>query len=917
MAKKQITSRSSFSEIKTANEQLRAAEVEYKDVVSKWPKASDYGLATGANDYYINPTNNSPMTVSNWSTVKSNIAAKYDYVDYGQAPQPTYQSGQPTEINIGNDQFFVNGLGSDTKTTFDSRDSQTIATDDAYRAPTTVQSNVNQPGNNPNAAKVNQDAATAASGQTAIQSPGVTPDNQVNTTTQKELSQAEKAVATQEQTQTNNTGTGVVNTNPNTVPTTAANGSQLNNPQQSSTDKAIGQTDDAGTIPKGQIGRGSNTTNAEGVTNAIDATPDPGRTGNGGTTIGTNQSIKVVPQSAGTPNNPNVEVRPNILHNYVNWTYKIGLYMLGADVYNEIVKSGDIIPKAKEHPIAVSGGYKREAAAGNLEGDIYIEELRFTSIIGNRQAGAGTNNIDLEMTLVEPYGARLIGELLILGGAINKNMTLAEIPYLLEIDFTGYQDDGTPIPSILKDGKKYIPVKIIGMDMKLESAGARYTLQMVPYSLFALSSRYAVAIKGGMCIGETVEQILGEGETGLIGRINRNEISIVQEDKTQEFNDTYKIKFYSFSKDGTGIDDLKNAKVAHPVEGGTATATPNRAMAMGAAMGSFSPTQHQTYSIHGNTLIVKAIIDLILASEYFPQKMSPQDFEAQKSKPAELIKVIPQIEIDSSKWDTLRNEHPKIITFHVMNTLLWGENFPSAGNAPVGDWGYSKIYNYLFTGKNDDIINCDVNFNLVYYNKITPDRKATSIIRTDTIGASYELATKVATQVERIANASTKTTTTAKTSPSDQYRYINATLASDFFDLKMNNSAGDMITLDLEIIGDPEWIPQDASVRGGSFSIADFKTKLDKHGSIGIDVAGVYVKLQLKSPRDYNDAKGTMDINKDQSMVGGVYQVISVQNMFAGGKFTSILNMVKIPNQEENEKPTPSTSATGPGGMFG
>ena len=366
MAKKQITSRSSPGEIKIANEQLRAAEVEYKSTVDSWPKASDYGLASGANDYYINPTNNSPMTVSNWSTVKSNIAAKYDYVDYGQAPQPISQPGQPTEINIGNDQFFVSGLN-DTKTTYSPEASTTISPDDAYKAPTTVQPIVNQPGNNPNAAKVNQNADAASSGQTAIQSPSVTPDNQTSvTTTQKELSQSEKAVATQEQ--TNNTGTGVVNTNPNTVPTTAASGGQLSNP--GSTEQAIGQTDDVDRISKGQIGRGSNTTNADGVTNAIDATPDPGRTGDGGVTVGTMQSIKVAPQSAGTPNNPKVEVRPNILHNYVNWTYKIGLYMLSADVYNSIVQSGDILPEAKEHPIAVSGGYQRTANAGNLEGDV-------------------------------------------------------------------------------------------------------------------------------------------------------------------------------------------------------------------------------------------------------------------------------------------------------------------------------------------------------------------------------------------------------------------------------------------------------------------------------------------------------------------------------------------------------------------
>jgi archaellum component FlaG (FlaF/FlaG flagellin family) len=127
----------------------------------------------------------------------------------------------------------------------------------------------------------------------------------------------------------------------------------------------------------------------------------------------------------------------------------------------------------------------------------------------------------------------------------------------------------------------------------------------------------------------------------------------------------------------------------------------------------------------------------------------------------------------------------------------------------------------------------------------------------------------------------------------------------------MNNSHADMIVVDMRIIGDPDWIPQDSSIRGGEISVGDITTKLDNWGSIAVDVAGVYAKLQLRNPIDYNDNNGLMNLTEDKSLVGGVYQIITVENLFEGGKYTCNLKMNKIPNQTENRKPTTNTNTSG------
>ena len=877
MAKRKITDRSTAEEIKTAYDQLRSAENEYKTTIDS--------LSKDAEGYYLDPITRQRLSLADFDKIKASIAAKYDYVDFGvsaaEKAATTNETGM-LEINIAPQRFFVEGLGSNSKFYFDPDARKLVAANDAYPG---TKPSAEPPKiyiGNPNKKK-NTQIPTVDLGALSSQSNDVIRDDRATNSIRKDLQQAGRFVEDRQKFQTRTIGNDIIEDNPN-------NNAVTNRPTKLPEEfTAFTNSDDTGKSNQ-SAGSGLNNTN----TNSVTVTPDPGREGNGGVTIGTSQATNVNPESAGTPNNENTPVRPNILHNYVNWTYKIGLYMVGMNEYNEMMVDGQVTAQTKQYPIAVSGGYKRKTAGGiDLQGDLYIDNLRFTSVIGNRREGSATNNFDLELTLVEPYGAALVGELTILGDRVNKGMALAEIPYLLEIDFTGYDDNGNAIPSILgDDGKKYIPVRLISMDMKIESAGSRYVFQMVPYSFFAFTQRYAVISKRIKCTGTKVSEYLGDNSNGLIGALNAIEIDNVQK-QNQEFPDKYEIKFYSFDKSGTSNQDLENAIVAIPIEGGQATSPFRRPMS------NIDPTV-QTYGIEANTIIKEAIKNLIYASEYFPKKMTPTT-PGENNNPAELLKIIPTIKIQADKYDNQRNEYAKTITYHVFNNLMFGENYQYGGTAEIKDWGYSKIYDYIFTGKNNDIISCDINFNLIYYQKSTTDRKETSVIRNNLVSQYEIVPAKYDTNF--IANPSIKVTSIQTGAPGENYRYINATLAAEFADLKMNNSNADMMALDMKIIGDPDWIPQDASVRGGEIKVPS-NDKLDQFGSIAVDVAGVYAKLQFKTPRDYNDATGLMEIEqKDSSLVGGVYRVITVENLFESGKYTCTLNMVKIPKQEDNAKP--------------
>ncbi len=568
--------------------------------------------------------------------------------------------------------------------------------------------------------------------------------------------------------------------------------------------------------------------------------------------------------------------------------------MLPTDTYNAVIRTGNVADTGTL--IAKSGGVgtKLDQAIG---GDVYFRNLRFTSVIGNRQAGAATNNFELEMTIVEPYGANLIAEL----AAMALNMTgadsisPAEVPYLLEIDFAGYKDDGTPVPSILgtkSTGKKYIPVKILNIEMRLESAGSVYTISMAPYSYFQQTARYADMEFATTLEGKQVIEMLGRQGTGLMAQLNLNEQKKVRQGIIK-YADEYNIDLFSFTPNGSSDQSMSISPFTYPNNGGEATVPKVRPASNDPTMGVFS--------VGAGNIIKDVIKNVVLSSQYFNEKVKP-NAPNDTSIPAELIKVIPVIEVMQDKFDPARNEFAKRITFKVFNTLNFGEVFAYVGNAPVSDWGYSKIYNWLFTGKNEDVINVDLTFQFIYFAKMQANTADHNKIYLQALAPSER------TVVEQVASnraMAQKQGPTSNQGGNFPERYINSTIAAEWFDSKMMSNTGDNVAVTMQIIGDPDWIPQDASLRGGAISVGN--NLYDRHGSIAVDVAGVYIKLQLRTPRDYNPTTGLMDLRLDKNVVEGVYQVITVESNFEDGRFTQTLSLVKVPNQEE-EKPTNSSA---------
>jgi hypothetical protein len=584
-------------------------------------------------------------------------------------------------------------------------------------------------------------------------------------------------------------------------------------------------------------------------------------------------------------NPADLEVRQNVLHNYVNWTYNIGMYMLDTISFANITNNGGVTNPSSElkNLLFRSGGAGRQGILGEQK-DYYIENFRFTSVVGQNSKGArSSNNFDIAFDIHEPYGVAFLAELVQL--AQSKGIEdHFEIPYLLEIKFNGYDSSGNPISNIPQSGPKYIPIKIIDIKFSINSAATVYHVSAVPYAHIPLQDQHDAFIKDNISLtGETFEQLIAS----LSRHLNQAEKNKAIEEQRQA--DTYEFLISD--------EDLKNSKVGftHASQGGVVDVVRQ----------GMSGQTDEAVQLNANSTIKSAIQAISNATDFgarYNTTGQPESNQGNENQPYRLIKVIPVVK-DLGPYNTSTMRYRKTVVFKIETQKMYGFITPGMPNAGAQTRGWQKEYDWIFTGKNQDIVDFQAEYNIQYFqirNSFVDQKgKVTGVISNPGDMPANRNLTRTAAGGNTFNPALRSTSQPVTDQVYNSYRGAGHQQASDNMDNVLNNPGADMIVVDLTIIGDPDWIPQDKSILPkGNSSSGDSRII---NGSLAVDSHDSFVMLKFKTPRDYNPEKGLMQIDTEQTFVQGLYRVIILESVFESGKFQQNLKMVRVQDQVSND----------------
>jgi hypothetical protein len=229
----------------------------------------------------------------------------------------------------------------------------------------------------------------------------------------------------------------------------------------------------------------------------------------------------------------------------------------------------------------------------------------------------------------------------------------------------------------------------------------------------------------------------------------------------------------------------------------------------------------------------------------------------------------------------------------------------------------AKEYNYIYTGKNEDVLSFDISFNNAF------TQNAFSNLGQNTGGAAGGVGSSATSAG---ANASTTGAKTggllqANTPPSNEptgaiseKNRLSQSAASRTADIKTSiaetfhhnlvNSTIDLCTAEMEIIGDPFFIPQQT---GNYSGVKGSKPNSSTDGTMRYTESEVFVVVNFKTPFDYQISGATMEWPQNVPQFSGLFSVWSVTNNFSGGRFTQRLKMIRRRGQTN----APTTTRAG------
>ncbi len=689
---------------------------------------------------------------------------------------------------------------------------------------------------------------------------------------------------------------------------------------------------------------------------------------------------------------------PNRLHEYPSYIYSLSLHMLTPDEFNELSLALKYTPK--NVLIASAGRYSETFKRNkNFSEDFYFNDFNLTTIIAPNDESRNTNAINCKFTIIEPYGFSLVERILKttteLGGENYLDMV-----YLVQIDFFAYDDAGNLLGSVPDLQKRFpirlnkMTVKITEKGAEYSIAATPWNHVAFDTSVVTVPANMEVVAK---TVADFFQSIEGTPDDKYAQDLYaRSELQQRQEQdrQTAQAQNAPSLLFNSLNQGaaksainvdsfGTAINayckalvDNDKVKVADvyrfeflpdPDTGqdviGSATfveekrntpketsmkknsnikeAVSMRLSDVGNSQNIYDTTR-AIFSINYGTTIEKVLDYVIRNSSYIhdqlvvPDGMSQEEYQAKreemKDKPMKWFRIIPKIRLLG--YDSIRGILSREITYSVKPYKLYNLRNDLAPQGVVVT--PVKDYNYFFTGKNNDIIDLDIQFNTLYYVQQTAYR--TNLTPTAPTGDSYNEEYYIqnapnynggppstelnpnAVMPKMLKTVAQNSRGVGKGNPTTAVEVAAVDVAESI----MSSSEADMLKVRLKIIGDPDFIKQDdvyyqgQQIKSNNPTASEIDPRLlPNGGSLVMDEGGVYVQVLFKVPRDIDDTTGLMkyDAGEKNSVFSGLYQVIKVDSNFSQGKFTQVLHLIRLPRQVafdyvgSNKAKTPSRPA--------
>lgn len=690
---------------------------------------------------------------------------------------------------------------------------------------------------------------------------------------------------------------------------------------------------------------------------------------------------------------------PNLLRNFASYNYRIGMYALT----NEEINNPDATYRIKRPNIAIlqsGGGLGDSKVLTGYESsgrkiEFFMNNLEIESLISPNQRKGTTNATGFRLEIQEPYSMGLFLQTLQMASYQAGHENYVEAPFLLTIDFIGWDQDGNPVET--PTATKMLPFKLVGSDLSVTNGGSAYVVEGVAYNEGALKDATQGIPVDVTLVGRTIEELLQSSPKSLSAEMNKyyQQKAI---DKTISTADQYFIVFPktratkgnssgTISDGGAGATTASNngapsvsvsskqstrntataeelQELYKKIKGGEAPEQAELEKYLNEIKAKISTTalgeeirEKQTGKANSNvigtsqmfnleqlgstqqpfgdanftwdkeknvwkrdggqmqlspglgeikfgqgTRIQDIIEELIIISEYGRNLTSePSDGTGMKN----WFKIDTQVfNITDPITEKKTGQPPRIYVFRVLPYKVHEAKFLSPDKIPYGIEALRKQvckeYNYIYSGKNDDIINFNINLDNTFFKSMSPGVLPKVNVEEGKDAEENPQQTLEQTEVDNEQLISGKTApdikNNAKAAGAVNQDDMRIEIARRFNDAIINSNA-DLLSIEMEIWGDPYYISDSGF---GNYNSENTQLiNIDADGNIDYQSGEVDVLINFRTPVDYkeNGMMGFPDETIAVDSFSGLYLVSIVKNSFNNGEFKQTIEAIRRSNQ--------------------
>jgi len=539
--------------------------------------------------------------------------------------------------------------------------------------------------------------------------------------------------------------------------------------------------------------------------------------------------------------------------------------------------------------------------------DYFIDDVLIVSIPSVTQQTGNSFATKISFKVTEPYSMALFFLTLQMGAKASGYDNYREAPFLLMIEFIGYDDKGKSI--VNPNLTRYIPIKFIRSKMKVTGAGTTYECEAIPYNEILFRDDIAAIKKDHTLRGSNVKEILTGAGSQSLSSVLKKQFQEDVSDNIIDVSDQIEIHFpKNYNDPSDSENEISKSDIFKDFTDGGTVKFPNQDEIYNSFGQIYNNKQikldqDKNFHFEPNMKIQEVITEIILRSDYISKQLTNSKVIHDAKGMVKWFRI--EANIYDGPFSKKLNRHTRRMVYRVIPYMVHLSKLIPPNVIPPGYDEIKKtvlrVYDYIYTGKNTQILNLELDFNVSFFSELPADagRRTGSnapnltgnasggdpVNNFNSDGTEPNSDKEIEASVGTSADVKKSLRQPGGGSGTNDPRTMQVRALQSLLE-----NPADLVKITMTVMGDPYYLPTSGM---GNLSVPSSGDNVLSDGSMNYQNGEVDITINFRTPVDLDPVTGLYRFIATADQFSGLYMIIRVESKFNQNKFTQTITANK------------------------